>query len=90
MATKTKAISLNQMMQSVGDCFTAETAKRLANLKADPSLQARVDVLAEKCSDGTLTEKERDEYRRYVSFGTFVDTLKSKARLVLKQSRAKS
>jgi hypothetical protein len=81
--------TLDRLIQPLSDCLTIESAQRLVKMKADPKLQARVDRLAAKCSAGTLTQKEREEYRGYVSFGTFIDILKSKARLLLAQPRSK-
>jgi hypothetical protein len=45
-----------------------------------------MDHLAKKCNLGKLTPEERSEYESYVSFGTFVALLKSKARLLLGKS----
>ena len=81
MRGKTKPQTLDKLMQSLTDCFTTESAQRLVKLKPDPELQARVDELGDKCSSGTLTEEERDEYRLYITFGTFISTLKSQSRL---------
>ena len=61
-------------------------ARRVVKLKADRHLQALVDELGEKCNEGRLTPEEQAEYARYVSFGTFVALLKSKARQLLAQS----
>ena len=79
---------LDRLMDPLGDCLTEESARRVLALKADPQLQGRVNELAEKCAEGTLTDDEREDYQRYVSFGTFVAILKSKARLMLKSPRA--
>ena len=74
---------LDRLMAPLGECITPETARRLLTLKADPTVQSRVDELADRNSAGTLTPEEQVEYRNYVSFGTFVAILKSKARQVL-------
>jgi hypothetical protein len=55
-------------------------------MKADRDLQSRVNALSRKNSAGKLTDEERDEYGRYVSYSTFVAILKSKARLLLDES----
>jgi hypothetical protein len=52
-------------------------------LKASRKLQARVDYLAERSKQGLLTSNESAEYSNYVTFGTFVAILKSKARQLL-------
>lgn len=35
-------------------------------MQIDPELQARLDVLAEKANQGTLSAEEREEYEEYV------------------------
>jgi len=56
-------------------------------LKADRKLQARVEYLARRCNEGLLTPEERAEYGNYVSYGTFIAILKSKARQLLANSQ---
>ena len=63
-----------------------ESARRLLALKADATLQTRVDDLAERHSHGSLTPQEQAEYGKYVSYSTFVAILKSKARQLLADS----
>ncbi len=74
---------LDRLFSPLGDCLTPESARRILALKADPELQAQVDDLAARHSEGRLTPEEQAEYGRYVSFSTFVAILKSKARQVL-------
>ncbi len=78
--------TLEQLVASLGDCLTSESARRLIALKADAKLQSRVDDFAERHSRGLLTGEEQAEYGRYVSFSTFVAILKSKARQLLANS----
>jgi hypothetical protein len=66
--------------------LTPQTARRLLDLKAGAQLQARVNYLAARNSEGLLTPEERDEYRNYVSFGTMIAIVKSKARQLLAKS----
>jgi hypothetical protein len=77
---------LDRLVGPLGDCLTPESARRLLALKADPKLQAHVDDLAERHSQGLLTPEEQAEYGCYVSYGTFVAILKSKARQLLANS----
>ena len=86
MKTVQKETALDCLMDSLSECLTAESARRLLALKADRKLQTRVDDLADRCTAGRLTPAEQDEYRRYVQFGTFVAILKSKARQLLANS----
>ena len=74
---------LDRLLAPLGACLTPETARRLLALKADAVVQARVDYLAGRRTEGALTPDEEAEYRNYVSYGTFVAILKSKARQFL-------
>lgn len=83
---KRKTPVLNRLVDPLGKCLTVESAKRVLKLRADARLQTRVDLLAEKSNEGLLTPDERAEYASYVTFGTFVAILKSKARQLLANS----
>jgi hypothetical protein len=87
MKTTTPGPALDRLVGSLGECRTSESARRLLALKADAKLQSRVDYHAGRCSEGTLTPEERAEYGNYVTFGTFVATLESKARQFLAKSQ---
>lgn len=63
--------------------FSREQAEALANFQADESLKQRLEELAEKCSEGELSEDERSEYAGYVRANNFLSILQSKARLRL-------
>jgi hypothetical protein len=80
MNTANTAPTLDRLVGPLSECLTPESARRLLALKADSKLQARVDYLAGRCNDGSLAPEERAEYGNYVTFGTFVAILKSKAR----------
>jgi hypothetical protein len=46
-------------------------------------VQARLDTLAEKCSDGTITADERRAYESYLRAVNFIGVLQAKARAML-------
>ena len=50
------------MLDPVSRCFDTESARSFVNLRIDPAVQERVDVLAEKANEGLLAEAERAEY----------------------------
>jgi hypothetical protein len=77
---------VDRLVDPLSRCLTPESARRLLELRADPELQTIVDQLAEKCNEGTMTPQEQAEYAHFVSFGTFVALLKSKARKLLANS----
>jgi len=80
MEMRHQTADLDRLVGPLADCLTPDSARRLLGLKADLTLQARVDDLASKHALGLLTPEEQAEYGRYVSFGTFIAILKSKAR----------
>ena len=75
-----QAIFLENIVEPLSRCFTPEVAQQVAELQADDQLQARVDILAEKCNEGQLTPEEREEYELYVRAGNFLALLQAKAR----------
>ena len=76
---------INRFLEPVVDAFTPEVARSLANLKADPELQARVDELADKANKGTLSPDEDAEYKSIVQAADIVSVIPSKARRYLTQ-----
>ena len=77
---------MGEMLEPLTDALTPETAKLLSNLKAKPSMQARIDQLAAKCNEGDLSEEERSEYESYVRVGHLFALIKAKANRVLAES----
>ena len=73
------APTIDQLIEPVGQCLTAEVAERLVSLRANPELQLEVDRLADKANRGTLTEDERTQYEQYVSFAHVVTLLQIEA-----------
>jgi hypothetical protein len=77
---------LDLMLDPVSRCLDAESAKKLLELRMDPAVQERVDVLAEKANEGLLSEPERAEYEAYINTDDFISILKLKARRYLATS----
>lgn len=75
---------LDQIVEPVVDCLTTESARRIIELKADDATQARVDALAEKANQGTLSEDERVEYDRILAAFHLVTILQARARRLIK------
>ncbi len=57
-----------------------EKAEAVLNFRPDPELQARIEQLAGKSTEGQLTEAERAEYEGYVRANKFVAILRRHAR----------
>lgn len=71
---------LDRMLDPFSRCFDGESARRVTEYRIDASVQARVDALAEKASEGLLTPDERAEYEAYINADDFIAILKLKAR----------
>jgi hypothetical protein len=82
---KRNSATIDRLVEPVVRTLTPEVAKAIAELRADPDLQSRMDELAEKCNDGKLTADERDEYETNIRFGNFLAIIQAKARRMLKQ-----
>jgi hypothetical protein len=80
----------DRLLDPVARCFTPEVAQRIADLRADPPTQARINELAAKCREGSLTEAERREYGAYVEAIDLIGILQAKARAILADSRSSS
>ena len=57
-----------------------EKADAVVNFRADPKLQARIEELADRSTEGQLTEAEKAEYTGYVRANKFVAILQRQAR----------
>jgi hypothetical protein len=74
---------LDRLAEPFAECLTPEAARKVAALRADDAMQARVDELAEKANRGTLTDAEGAEYDRYLAAYHFVTVMQAKARRLL-------
>lgn len=79
---------LVRLLVPIGECMTPEVAKKMADLRADPDTQARVDELADKCTEGELTAEERAEYESYVHVTRVIGVLQAQARSILSRHSA--
>jgi hypothetical protein len=75
--------SLDQLLDPVRECLTPDVAARIAALRASPTVQARLDLLAEKNKEETITDEERDEYFSMIQAMNLIAVLQAKARLTL-------
>jgi hypothetical protein len=78
--------ALDRLLDPIGRCLTPEVARALIALHADEETQARIDDLADKCTEGTLSPAERAEYEAYVAAVDFLTVLQAKARGALAQA----
>jgi hypothetical protein len=83
MTPSAETTALDRVLEPVTNILTRDVAQGIVNMRADPHLQARLDELASKSSEGRLTDEERHEYEDYVDAIDFIGILQAKARSVL-------
>ena len=74
---------LAQLLEPLEGCMTPDVAQQIAALRASPKAQARIDELADKCTEGELTSEERAEYESYVHAIKMIGVLQAQARDIL-------
>jgi uncharacterized protein YnzC (UPF0291/DUF896 family) len=60
-----------------------EKAEAILRFRAAPELQARIEELAGKSTEGQLTETEKAEYAGYVRANKFIAILQRQARQLI-------
>jgi hypothetical protein len=60
-----------------------DNADAVLNFQPDPTLQARIEELATKSTEGELTEQERAEYEGYVRANKFIAILQRQAKRIV-------
>ena len=82
------ATGLAKILDPVVRCFTPEVAKRVAEIRADPDVQARIEKLADRCNEGTITPEELAEYDAYIQAMDVLALLQKKAKALIMQPHA--
>jgi hypothetical protein len=77
-----------QALDPFVECLTPEAARRIVGLRADSADQARLDELAEKANEGSLTPDERAEYEKFRAVFHMITLLQSRARVLLNTSQS--
>ena len=83
MTQQPVAAALDRLLDPISRCLTKDVARQLVDLRADPALQERLDILADKNTEGELSPEEHAEYETYVRALDFVAILQAKARRLL-------
>ncbi len=71
------------MVDPIGRVLTPDAAREILGVRADDETQRRIDELADKCNEGTLTAEERSEYQEFVSLFNILSVLQARARSVI-------
>jgi hypothetical protein len=83
METSSEIAAFDRGIRSVMQLVLPETAEALVGFRPDPELQERIDELAERSTEGQLTEAEKSEYAGYVRANKFVAILQRQARRLI-------
>jgi hypothetical protein len=71
---------MDRVLDPLAACLNREAALSILDLRIDPEIQARVEILAERANEGTLTADERAEYLSYVEAADVLAIFKLKAK----------
>ncbi len=88
MPTELPANPVEGILSAVSGCFDRAGAEALLQLRAPASLQDRIETLAARNTEGSLTAEELDEYESLVRVGNFVALLQARARRQLAADQA--
>ena len=79
MATTSESLAFDRGVRPVLEIVLPEKAEAVIGFRADPELVARIEELAQKSTEGEITDDERSEYAGYVRANKFVAILKRQA-----------
>ena len=82
MATTSESLAFDRGIRPMLEIVLPGKADEVIGFQADPDLQARIEELARKSTEGELTEDERAEYAGYVRANKFVAILKRQAKQI--------
>ncbi len=80
--------ALNRMLEPLSRSLSVEAARAIVSLQIDPTIQARIQALADRCNEGLLGDAERTEYESYVEGAEILALIKLKARRLLRDRGA--
>jgi hypothetical protein len=80
--------ALDDLLDPLSRCLDAESARRVAEFRIDPAVQARINAFAEQANNGVISEEERTEYEAFINVADFISVLKLKARRQLASNRS--
>lgn len=80
MANSADMTAFERGVRPVAEMVFPDKAQVVLGFRPAPDLQARIEELAGKSTEGRLTEAERAEYAGYVQANKFVAILKRLAR----------
>lgn len=81
--TITESEVLNQLVTDEQPGFSKEAARAILSLRFGPAAIKRMNELAEKNRQGTLSETDRAALEMYLRVGGFLNIVQAKARVCL-------
>ena len=82
MATTSESLAFDRGVRPMLEIVLRGKADAVLGFQADHELQARIEELARKSTEGELTEDEHAEYAGYVRANKFVAVLKRQAQQI--------
>lgn len=79
MATTSESVAFDRGVRPVMEIVLPEKADAIIGFRGDAELMSRIEELAQKSTEGELTDDERAEYAGYVRANKFVAILKRQA-----------
>jgi hypothetical protein len=79
MAINSETLAFDRGIRPVMEIVLPDRADAIIHFRADPQLEARIEELAQKSTEGQLTDDERAEYAGYIRANKFVAILKRQA-----------
>lgn len=70
---------LDELLDPFTQCLDAESAQRVIDFGISPTVQQRVDALAERANEGSLSADEKSEYETLINAADFIAILKLEA-----------
>jgi hypothetical protein len=76
------------LLAPVGQGLAPEVARHHVDLRADADVQARLEELADKCTEGQLSAEARAKYETVVAAMECISVLQAQARRLLNLAQA--
>ncbi|MCP5527493.1 MAG: hypothetical protein H7A47_11945 [Verrucomicrobiales bacterium] len=80
MSATLETSAFDRAVRPMAGIVFPEKARAVLEYEPAPELRARIDELAGKCTEGCLTEAEREEYAGYVRANKFIAIFQRLAR----------
>jgi hypothetical protein len=82
MAVTAETSAFDRSVRPIAETVFREQARAILAFQPAPEVRARIEELADKSTEGLLTEAERAEYAGYVRANKFIALLQRLARQV--------